>query len=588
MDGLSFATAAAPVESDPARADIACFIGFVAKRGGDATEQRVGLQDALKTLGWSGRDLPADARVIPESVVPAGNSSLSFHRWLGGLGWEAKENGAPFPEKLFTALLRVMLPEAIVDWWSTGDYLNSTDAVPAVDLLELHDVPVPMDSWDVFDAVFAWDARPLGIGSSVQCDTALGAAVRNFFTQGGRKCFVVRLDDPWPVLAPAAARPFGDNAYRLSVPAPSAVDRSSWRGIGHLFALPEVSFLCLPDLPDLFGVTPVAQATKAPPLTPEIFVECSVNEPAPEERTLRGIPSPNCDTEGFGKWASLIEKVGAFLSRSAREVQFVATVPLPINAVALAGQADIPKRIHDASEAQWTQAAGINTAFVQLAYPWLRTPCSSNLPGGVEAPDGVVAGVLANNALTRGSWRSAIRQPIPGLSSVEPVLDRTLLARDLTPGGVSSRIPLTLRDRITVIGPTPDCFRLLSDVTTDDDEAYRPANINRLLNAILRAARHAGAPSVFQNSGPALWNRLRDTLAALLAGLWADGALAGDSAADAFEVRCDRSTMTQADLDQGRVICRVTFTAASPIVHITVVFAMDEAGQVSFSQAKAA
>ena len=83
--------------------------------------------------------------------------------------------------------------------------------------------------------------------------------------------------------------------------------------------------------------------------------------------------------------------------------------------------------------------------------------------------------------------------------------------------------------------------------------------------------------------------RLRASLAGLLLGLWADGALAGESAADAFEVRCDRSTMTQADLDQGRVICRVTFTAASPIVHITVVFAMDEGGQVSFvSQAQAA
>ena len=69
MDGLSFATAAPPVESDPARADIACFIGFVAKRGGDVTEQRVGLQGALETLGWSRpnlpANLPANQRVIP-------------------------------------------------------------------------------------------------------------------------------------------------------------------------------------------------------------------------------------------------------------------------------------------------------------------------------------------------------------------------------------------------------------------------------------------------------------------------------------------------------------------------------------------
>ena len=41
--------------------------------------------------------------------------------------------------------------------------------------------------------------------------------------------------------------------------------------------------------------------------------------------------------------------------------------------------------------------------------------------------------------------------------------------------------------------------------------------------------------------------------------------------------------MTQADLDTGRVICRVVFTAASPIVHVTVVFAMDEGGHVSLA-----
>src|SRR5262249_51855339 len=153
-----------------------------------------------------------------------------------------------------------------------------------------------------------------------------------------------------------------------------------------LFALPEVSFLCLPDLADLFGVTPVWRETQTPPLTPEIFVECSVNEPPPEEQTLRGIPAPHCDEAGFQNWASLTRKVGAFLKQSAPEVQFVGAVPLPVDAVALAGQGDVARRIRQATEAQWTQAATISTAFVQLVYPWLRTAGAGNLPGCVEAP----------------------------------------------------------------------------------------------------------------------------------------------------------------------------------------------------------
>ena len=464
MDGLSFVTVAPPVESDPARADIACFIGFVARRSGDA-----------------------------------------------------------------------------------------------------RDVPELIDAWDVFDALFAWDARPITAAGG-RCDTALGAAVRSFFAQGGRKCYVVRLGDPWPVLAPANQRGVLESAFLPILPPLSAVDRSSWHGIGHLFGLPDVSFLCLPDLPDFFSVAPVGQVKIEPPLTPEIFVECATRVDTPAERTLRGIPAPVCDVAGFAAWADFVKRVGAFLARSVREVQFIAAIPLPAN---------------DTLKAQWTWPAKFGTAFVQLAYPWLRTRTSGVLPGGVEAPDGVLAGVLANGALTRGSWRSAIRQPVAGITAVEPVLDRAALARTLAPP--DRREPLTVRDRVTVIGPAPDGFRLLSDVTTDADEAYRPANVNRLMNAIIRAARITGEPAVFQNSGPALWTRLRENLGDLLAGLWTDGALDGASADEAFDVRCDRSTMTQADLDAGRVICRVSFTAASPIVHITVVFAMDEGGQVSLA-----
>jgi hypothetical protein len=588
MDGLSFVAAAPPVESDPARADIACFMGFVARRAGPLAAERATLQTALGELGWTGPALPTSERLIPENVVPAGQSSRAFCEWLSDVGWKrtAETGKRSVPEqRLFEELLRVWVPPATVDWWSATDYLNRAGQIPAVDLLELNDVPVPVDTWGVFDALFAWDARPLG-NSAGRCDTALGSAVRSFFAQGGRKAYVVRLGDPWPVITSAAERTVERSAYRLSTAMPSAVERASWRGIGHLFALPEVSFLCLPDLPDLFGTTPLRLEKPRPAATAEVFVECSSREESRPNLGLRGIPAPGCDEGGFQQWAELVRSVGEFLSRSAREVQFVGAIPLPIGEAALSGQAQVAQRIRQASDAQWKAVATIGTAFVQLAYPWLRTRHSALLPGGVEAPDGTLVGSLANSALTRGSWRSAIRQPVPGITAVQPALDRAMLARDLSPRNSRGQ-PLTLRDRITVIGQAPGGFRLLSDVTTDDEEAYRPANVNRLLNAILRAARVAGAPAVFQNNGPALWARLRESLEGLLAGLWADGALDGAAAEDAYEVRCDRSTISQADLDAGRVICRASFTAASPIVHITVLLAMDEAGHISLASRQA-
>ena len=55
--------------------------------------------------------------------------------------------------------------------------------------------------------------------------------------------------------------------------------------------------------------------------------------------------------------------------------------------------------------------------------------------------------------------------------------------------------------------------------------------MNRLVCAIVRAARVTGESAVFQNNGEALWRRLRESMEDLLAGLWAEGALAGEFAA---------------------------------------------------------
>src|SRR6185436_3099926 len=136
------------------------------------------------------------------------------------------------------------------------------------------------------------------------------------------------------------------------------------------------------------------------------------------------------------------------------------------------------------------------------------------LPAGLEPPDAMLAGILASNALTAGTWRSAARTPTPVVAAVDPVLSVSELNKELPYDSSSGprRSARTLRERISVFGPTPTGFQLLSDVTTDDDEAYRPANVNRLVSAIVRAARLLGETTVFMNNGESEWRRLRSSL----------------------------------------------------------------------------
>jgi phage tail sheath protein FI len=52
--------------------------------------------------------------------------------------------------------------------------------------------------------------------------------------------------------------------------------------------------------------------------------------------------------------------------------------------------------------------------------------------------------------------------------------------------------------------------------------------------------------------------------------------LLGATRDEAYSVRCDATTTTQNDLDQGRVIAEVRFMPAHPVGQITVMLALRE------------
>jgi phage tail sheath protein FI len=133
-------------------------------------------------------------------------------------------------------------------------------------------------------------------------------------------------------------------------------------------------------------------------------------------------------------------------------------------------------------------------------------------------------------------------------------------------------------DRLCLVGQKIDQFVLLSDATMAASRSWRAGGVSRLMGLILRAARAMGQDRLFEPSGPALWNGVRQDLESLMERLRTAGALAGDKPADAYIVRCDASTMTQNDIDLGRIIATVAFTAAQPIERIIVTLAMGTAG----------
>ena len=152
----------------------------------------------------------------------------------------------------------------------------------------------------------------MAAGSAATCASYLGAAVRRFFAQGGRRAIVVRVGDPWPFMDAAGTRAANRTA-RIARLVPQFVvpslpfdptDPRTWRGIQHLYGLPDASLVCMPDLADACGGDP-APPDATLPLVPisEGFVECSHSEAVPpDDLALRYLHAPRSDADGLRDW----------------------------------------------------------------------------------------------------------------------------------------------------------------------------------------------------------------------------------------------------------------------------------------------
>jgi hypothetical protein len=513
----------------------------------------------------------------------------------------------------FVGLVRLVagaaMPATLAKWLTTLGYTNQPGGPRfTTQAAALTQVPLMIESYRAFTALFDDGSSGGGYGTDY-----VAAAIRSFFAQGGKRCYVVRTGDP---LDPADAGP-GQAAKLQGLllnPLYDTGDASTWTGIGALAALEEVSYVATPDLPALCASEPVGAAGQPPviPAGPQQFTPCTQGQMVPRQQVTFPAAAPRLALADYRTWAKSVASILNYLSGGAlthqlhlHEMQYVAAFPMPQeldvatasehpSAVAIAQDLQgilhqyLPETVEPSIVSPYPPF-NLSSCFLQLAYPWLKTSGSGTLLEELEPPDGVLAGLLARNALTRGAFTSATKVMPSEVYDVQPPLPSPELQSATTalrwgPGAAQK----ALIERVSLFGPTPAGFQLLSDVTAYPGESYRAGAVNRLVNVICRAARMIGETSVFENNGPALWGKITRALNTLMLDAWAHGALDGASPAQAFSVRCDRSTMTQNDLDNGRLVALVTFTAAAIVETITVTLAMETTGTSAQAIASAA
>lgn len=96
------------------------------------------------------------------------------------------------------------------------------------------------------------------------------------------------------------------------------------------------------------------------------------------------------------------------------------------------------------------------------------------------------------------------------------------------------------------------------------DDAWKYVNLRRYILSLERSIEQGLEWTVFEPNGEELWARVRESVDERLRAEWQSGMLLGAKAEEAYFVRCDRTTMTQNDIDNGRLVAEVGVAPVKP------------------------
>jgi len=212
------------------------------------------------------------------------------------------------------------------------------------------------------------------------------------------------------------------------------------------------------------------------------------------------------------------------------------------------------------------QRQQFDTKYAALYHPWLIVPdpYATTTPAADYAipPSGHVLGIYARTDIERGVHKAPANEVVRGIVGLQ---------RKLTKGEHDILNPYPYN--INVIRDFRDDSRGIRVyggrvITSDSDWKY--VNVRRLMIFVEASIDRGLQWVVFEPNAEPLWARVRRSIANFLTLVWRNGALEGTRVEEAFFVKCDRTTMTQTDIDSGRLICLVGIAPVKPAEFVIV------------------
>ena len=200
----------------------------------------------------------------------------------------------------------------------------------------------------------------------------------------------------------------------------------------------------------------------------------------------------------------------------------------------------------------------LDSSQAALYYPWVTVPnplagTSARQPQTINLPpSGFLCGIYAASDLQRGVSKAPANVPLLGALGPETALN---LAQQevLNPEGINCLRMFEGRG-----------FLVWGARTLSSDPQWKYLNLRRYFNYLEGSIDRGTQWVAFEPNGEVLWANVRRTIEDFLLNEWQNGGLLGSKPEEAYFVTCDRSTMTQADLDQGRLICLIGVAPLRP------------------------
>jgi phage tail sheath protein FI len=213
------------------------------------------------------------------------------------------------------------------------------------------------------------------------------------------------------------------------------------------------------------------------------------------------------------------------------------------------------------------QRQQFDTKYAAFYHPWLTIP--DPFPTNVQnvaqfpiPPSGHMIGIYARTDEKRGVHKAPANEVVAGMTGLTRYLNQ---AEQDVLNAYPTNIDVIRDFRVNNRGIRVWGARV---ITSDGDWKY--VNVRRLMIFIEDSIDRGLQWVVFEPNDEALWARVRRTVSNFLTTVWRNGALEGTTKEQAFYVKCDRTTMTQDDIDNGRLICVIGVAPVKPAEFVII------------------